>query len=45
MAAKHLTRTELDLMCDPGNYLGLAGEMVDIVLAREDGGGGKRSAR
>jgi hypothetical protein len=22
-------------MCDPGNYLGLAGEMVDRVLAIE----------
>ena len=22
-------------MCDPGRYLGLAGEMVDRVLARE----------
>jgi len=27
-------------MCDPGAYLGLAGEMVDEVLARE--GRGKR---
>jgi 3-carboxy-cis,cis-muconate cycloisomerase len=33
--SKHLTRAELEKMCDPGNYLGLAGEMVDIVLARE----------
>src|SRR5882672_5120639 len=35
--AKHLTRAELDKMCDPAGYLGLAGEMVDNVLAREKG--------
>jgi 3-carboxy-cis,cis-muconate cycloisomerase len=35
----HLTRTELDKMCAPQSYLGLAGEMVDRVLAREGGGG------
>jgi 3-carboxy-cis,cis-muconate cycloisomerase len=33
--AKHLTRPELERMCDPAGYLGLAGEMVDKVLARE----------
>ncbi len=33
--SKHLTRAELDKMCDPASYLGLAGEMVDNVLARE----------
>jgi 3-carboxy-cis,cis-muconate cycloisomerase len=33
--ARHLTRAELEKMCDPGNYLGLAGEMVDKVLALE----------
>jgi 3-carboxy-cis,cis-muconate cycloisomerase len=33
--AKHLTRAELDRLCDPAGYLGLAGEMVDRVLARE----------
>jgi 3-carboxy-cis,cis-muconate cycloisomerase len=33
--SKHLTRAELDKMCDPAGYLGLAGEMVDRVLARE----------
>jgi 3-carboxy-cis,cis-muconate cycloisomerase len=33
--SKHLTRSELDKMCDPAGYLGLAGEMVDKVLARE----------
>src|SRR5215468_6317495 len=38
--ARHLTRAQLEKMCDPGAYLGLAGEMVDEVLARE--GGGKR---
>src|SRR5215475_1579285 len=38
--ARHLTRAQLEKMCDPGAYLGLAGEMVDEVLARE--GRGKR---
>jgi len=33
--SKHLTRAELEKMCDPAGYLGLAGEMVDRVLARE----------
>jgi 3-carboxy-cis,cis-muconate cycloisomerase len=33
--ARHLTRAELAKMCDPAGYLGLAGEMVDRVLARE----------
>jgi 3-carboxy-cis,cis-muconate cycloisomerase len=33
--SRHLTRAELDKMCDPAGYLGLAGEMVDRVLARE----------
>jgi len=33
--SKRLTRAELDKMCDPAGYLGLAGEMVDKVLARE----------
>jgi adenylosuccinate lyase len=28
-------RKELEQMCDPANYLGLAGEMVDRVLAIE----------
>jgi 3-carboxy-cis,cis-muconate cycloisomerase len=32
---RHLTRAELEKMCNPGNYLGLAGEMVDKVLALE----------
>lgn len=35
--SKHLTRAELDKMCDPASYLGLAGELVDHVLAREPG--------
>jgi len=30
---KHLTRAEIDRLCDPANYLGQAGEMVDRVLA------------
>jgi len=33
--SKHLTRRELEAMCDPAGYLGLAGEMVDRVLAIE----------
>jgi 3-carboxy-cis,cis-muconate cycloisomerase len=33
--SRHLSRAELDKMCDPARYLGLAGEMVDRVLARE----------
>src|SRR3954471_24555655 len=31
----HVSRAELEKMCDPANYLGLAGEMVDRVLALE----------
>jgi 3-carboxy-cis,cis-muconate cycloisomerase len=34
---RHLTRAQLEKMCDPAAYLGLAGEMVDKVLAREGG--------
>jgi 3-carboxy-cis,cis-muconate cycloisomerase len=30
---KHMTKTELLKLCDPANYLGQAGEMVDRVLA------------
>jgi 3-carboxy-cis,cis-muconate cycloisomerase len=33
--SKHLTRAELEKVCDPAGYLGLAGEMVDRVLALE----------
>src|SRR6202042_2974045 len=31
--AKHLDRAALAKLCDPANYLGQAGEMVDRVLA------------
>ena len=31
--SKHATRAELEKMVDPANYLGVAGEMVDRVLA------------
>jgi 3-carboxy-cis,cis-muconate cycloisomerase len=41
--SRHFTPAELARMCDAGNYLGLAGEMVDKVLAREVGSG-KRPA-
>src|SRR5262252_8614941 len=34
--ARHATRAELDRLTDPAAYLGLAGEMVDRVLAIED---------
>jgi 3-carboxy-cis,cis-muconate cycloisomerase len=30
---RHVKRTELARMCDPANYLGQAGVMVDRVLA------------
>jgi 3-carboxy-cis,cis-muconate cycloisomerase len=33
--SRHLSRAQLGQLCDPGNYLGLAVEMVDRVLARE----------
>ena len=33
--SKHLSRAELERMVDPAHYLGLAGEMVDRVLAME----------
>lgn len=33
--SKHLSRAELEKMTDPALYLGLAGEMVDRVLAIE----------
>jgi 3-carboxy-cis,cis-muconate cycloisomerase len=33
--AKSATRAQLDELTDPANYLGLAGEMVDRVLALE----------
>jgi 3-carboxy-cis,cis-muconate cycloisomerase len=31
--AKHLSRADIDKLCDPANYLGQASEMVDRVLA------------
>jgi len=34
--ACHVTRAELERLTDPAGYLGLAGEMVDRVLAAED---------
>jgi 3-carboxy-cis,cis-muconate cycloisomerase len=36
--SRHLSRAELAKMCDPAGYLGLAGAMVDNVLAREPRG-------
>ena len=40
---RHVSRAELAKLTDPANYLGLAGEMVDRVLAREDAAiGGRR---
>jgi 3-carboxy-cis,cis-muconate cycloisomerase len=30
--AKHMSKAELQKLCDPANYLGVAGEMVDRVL-------------
>jgi 3-carboxy-cis,cis-muconate cycloisomerase len=34
--SRHASRDELAQLTDPANYLGLAGEMVDRVLAIED---------
>src|SRR5580658_3534531 len=34
---KHLNRAALEQLCDPANYLGQAGEMVDRVLAMRKG--------
>jgi 3-carboxy-cis,cis-muconate cycloisomerase len=31
--SKHLSRAELAKLCDPANYLGQSGVMVDRVLA------------
>src|SRR5262249_43595861 len=33
--SRHHPRAELEKLCAPARYLGLAGEMVDRVLARE----------
>ncbi|MBV9555901.1 MAG: hypothetical protein JO254_02370 [Pseudolabrys sp.] len=30
--SKHLSRKQIDELCDPANYLGVAGEMVDRAL-------------
>jgi len=30
---KHMSKADLQKLCDPANYLGQAGEMVDRVLA------------
>ena len=35
--AKHMDRAALAKLCDPANYLGLSGEMVDRVLRRRAG--------
>src|SRR3954466_5256450 len=35
--AKHMSKAELLKLCDPANYLGQAGEMVDRVLAMRQG--------
>jgi len=34
--SKHMSREELSKLCDPANYLGLSGEMVDRVLRKRD---------
>jgi 3-carboxy-cis,cis-muconate cycloisomerase len=34
--SRHMSRAELEKLVDPANYLGLAGEMVDRVLAIEE---------
>jgi 3-carboxy-cis,cis-muconate cycloisomerase len=43
--ARHLSRSQLEEMCDPARYLGLAGEMVDRVLAAEDAVPERRAAK
>lgn len=40
--AKHMDRAALAKLCDPSNYLGLSGEMVDRVLRRLDENAGKK---
>ncbi len=42
--SQHLNREQIDRMCDPANYLGLSGEMVDRVLALECRRGGEDAA-
>jgi 3-carboxy-cis,cis-muconate cycloisomerase len=34
--SRHVSRAELARLTDPANYLGLAGEMIDRVLAIEE---------
>ncbi|MFM6832297.1 MAG: adenylosuccinate lyase family protein [Novosphingobium sp.] len=34
--SKHMNRDELCKLCDPANYLGLSGEMVDRVLRKRE---------
>lgn len=34
--SKHMDRAALSKLCDPANYLGLSGEMVDRVLRRRE---------
>jgi 3-carboxy-cis,cis-muconate cycloisomerase len=43
--SRHLSRAELEKMCDPASYLGLAGEMVDRVLACEAEVSGRMQVR
>ena len=42
---QHLTEADLDRLLEPGNYLGCAGEMIDRVLAKAEGGGRKADER
>jgi 3-carboxy-cis,cis-muconate cycloisomerase len=37
--SQHMDRSGLEKLVDPANYLGLAGDMIDRVLAREKRGG------
>jgi 3-carboxy-cis,cis-muconate cycloisomerase len=39
--ARHLDRAALEKLCNPANYLGQAGEMVDRVLAGRQGRSGR----
>ena len=43
--SKHMSRAELAKLCDPANYLGQAGEMVDRVLAMRGRGRSPASER
>ena len=35
--SQHIDRAEILRLCDPANYLGQAGEMIDRVLAMYEG--------